>query len=166
MTDGTTGASLATSMLLATSMVSDLRCGVSTTWELLGGCPRCMRTALHTGNFSGPWTNHDTLPRIDTQLDRHGHTAAASSLPRIDMDRHEHAAAASSDGACTGGPLRLDSAAVGRDDGVLPPRLLHELVEHPVVGAARRAVDRSVASLAALRCGAPKGPMLGPTLGT
>ena len=68
-------------MLLATSM--DLRCGISSTWELLGGCPRCMSTALHTGNFSGPWTNHNTLPRIDTLLDTHEHTAASSFVPTL-----------------------------------------------------------------------------------
>ena len=62
-----------------TPKASDLRCGISSSWELLGGCPRCLHSALHTGNFSGPWTNRQTLPRID-ELGKHEHAAAASTF--------------------------------------------------------------------------------------
>ena len=57
-----------------------LRCGISTTWELFGGCPRCVRAALATGNFS-LWANRGTLARLDDHLlSRHEHRAATTAF--------------------------------------------------------------------------------------
>lgn len=61
-----------------------LRCGISTTWELFGGCPRCVRAALETGNFS-LWTNRGTRPRLDDHLLSHQehHVATTTFVPTL-----------------------------------------------------------------------------------